>query len=192
MLLLLAFAEYLPEGIRLLPERPLWAVFHNMASLLWMSFPFYLAICAPVTLLPPRGIRIYLAILLPVVSGITLLHIFLLSCFRIALGRGLLYVLFDTGKEEVAEYLGEHLQPSLILIFLLFTAIAAAITVSALRLNWKQEKRSFFLCILLLGPLLVSATRFIVIGEPTAILYRVSSLRIIADFLALISEQDRF
>ena len=39
MLLLLAFAEYLPEGIRLLPERPLWAVFHNMASLLWMSFP---------------------------------------------------------------------------------------------------------------------------------------------------------
>lgn len=194
MLLLLAFAEYLPEGIRLVLQGTdsLQSIFRNMVSLIWMSFPFYLAICAPVTLLPPRGIRIYLAILLPVVSGITLLHIFLLSCFRIALGRGLLYVLFDTGKEEVAEYLGEHLQPSPILIFLLFTAIAAAITVSALRLNWKQEKRSFFLCILLLGPLLVSATRFIVIGEPTAILYRVSSLRIIADFLALISEQDRF
>lgn len=194
MLLLLAFAEYLPEGIQLTLQGTdsFRSIFRNMASLIWMSFPFYLAICAPVALLPPRGIRIYLAILLPVVSGITLLHIFLLSCFRIALGRGLLYVLFDTGKEEVAEYLGEHLQPSLILILLLFTAIAAAIAVFALRLNWKQEKRSLFLCILLLSPLLVSATRFIVIGEPTAILYRVSSLRIVADLIALSSEQDRF
>lgn len=194
MLLLLAFAEYLPEGLRLVLQGTdsLQSIFRNMASLIWMSFPFYLAICAPVALLPPRGIRIYLAILLPVVSGITLLHIFLLSCFRIALGRGLLYVLFDTGKEEAAEYLGAHLQPSLILLFLLFTAIAAAITLFALRLDWKQEKRSLFLCILLLSPLLVSAARFIVIGEPAAILYRVSSLRIVADLVFLSSEQDRF
>lgn len=192
ILLLLAFAEYLPEWLLYINAHSISTSLHDMAALIWMSFPFYLAICAPITLLPVMGIRIYLAILLPVTLSIALLHIFLLTYWQIPLGRGILYVMFDTNKTEVAEYLCERLQPSLIIIFLGSIAAIAAITAFCLRLNWQKNKRSLLLFILLLIPLLISVTRYIVIDKIEALTYRVSTLRLVTDLISISSEHDQF
>lgn len=183
----LAILEYLPELSAFLssPSPSGRELLLNFFRLAWTSFPFYLALCAPVCFLPATGTRIYLILLLPLLTFLMLFNTSLQFCFHVALSGDVMHQLLNTNRPELSEFIGSRLTFPVCLTFFSFFSAGILLSVILIRANWFPGKRCIPAAFLLLCPLLVCSARFLLIGLPGGISYRVTSLRLVQETIQI-------